>query len=217
MPNPVCPLCLDAAPVAFYQDKNRDYYRCRRCHLVFVPPAQHLSPDAEKAIYDFHQNQLDDPGYRQFLSRLATPLQEKLSPASSGLDYGCGPGPLLAQMLKRFGHDVEVYDPFYANRPQHLQRRYDFVTCTEVVEHFRQPAQEFERLFGLLQPDGLLGLMTKLVIDAEAFSRWHYKNDLTHVSFFSKTTMQWLAETYHCELEFVGKDVMIFRDQRKGG
>ena len=59
--------------------------------------------------------------------------------------------------------------------------------------------------------------MTKLVIDAEAFSRWHYKNDLTHVSFFSKTTMQWLAETYHCELEFVGKDVMIFRDQRKGG
>lgn len=116
----------------------------------------------------------------------------------------------MAQILREHGHNVEIHDPFYANNPQHLQRRYDFVTCTEVVEHFRQPRREFHRLFALLKPEGLLGLMTKLVIDAEAFRNWHYKNDLTHVCFFSKATLQWLADAYQCQLEIIGKDVAIF-------
>ena len=121
--------------------------------MVFVPLSQHLSFAEEKAIYDLHENHLDDPGYRQFLSRLATPLQSKLPPAAIGLDYGCGPGPMLARMLTEHGHQVELFDPFYANHPQVLQDHYDFVTCTEVAEHFRQPAKEFEALFALLKPN----------------------------------------------------------------
>ena len=117
---------------------------------------------------------------------------------------------VLAQMLQEQGHGVEIYDPFYAPETQVLQGHYDFVTCTEVVEHFRQPYNEFRRLFSLLKPDGFLALMTKLVIDAEAFSRWHYKNDMTHVSFYSEPTLRWLAELYHCHLEIIGKDVIIF-------
>ena len=134
-----CPLCLGKETRAFHRDKHRDYRRCQECLLVFVPDDQHLDLQQEKAIYDLHQNQVDDQGYRQFLSRLSTPLLERLSPGSQGLDYGCGPGPLLANILKQAGHSVDLYDPFYANHPQHLENRYDFVTCTEVAEHFRQP------------------------------------------------------------------------------
>ena len=210
MSDTVCPLCFSKSLFLFHRDKRRDYYRCHQCRLVFVPRDQHLNFAEEKAIYDLHENHLDDPGYRLFLSRLTTPLQSRLLPRSTGLDYGCGPGPLLAQMLKKQGHNMEVYDPFYADNPQCLQLHYDFVTCTEVVEHFRQPNQEFNRLFALLKPKGLLGLMTKLVINAEAFSHWHYKNDLTHVSFFSESTLRWLADAYRYQLDIVGKDVIIF-------
>lgn len=214
MPNTLCPLCSSPSIQAFHRDKKRDYLYCMICHLVFVPPAQHLDPKEEKAIYDLHENQLDDPGYRQFLSRLTIPLQERLSPDASGLDFGCGPGPLLAKMLQEQGYQTAIYDPFYANHEQRLlQGRYDFITCTEVVEHFRQPQQEFQRLFDMLKANGLLGIMTKLVIDADAFSRWHYKNDLTHISFFSQATLKWLANQYHCQLEIIGKDVIIFRKQ----
>lgn len=213
MPNIACPLCFSTDTFAFFKDKQRDYIRCRQCHLVFVPPQQHLNPESEKVIYDFHQNQTDDPGYRQFLSRLAEPLSARLATPSTGLDYGCGPGPLLANMLCEQGHSMTVYDPFYANHSHTLEKQYDFVTCTEVVEHFRQPQQEFQRLFALLKPDGILGIMTKLVIDAEAFSRWHYKNDQTHISFFSKETLQWLATQHHCRLEIVANDVIIFTAQ----
>jgi len=208
-----CPLCAGIRLTHFHRDKRRDYLRCQDCLLVFVPDSQHLDLQQERAIYDLHENHADDDGYRQFLSRLATPLLNRLEPDSTGLDYGCGPGPLLAEMLKQAGHTVELYDPFYADHRQNLQKRYDFITCTEVAEHFRRPRLEFQRLFALLKPLGRLGLMTKLVIDAEAFAGWHYKNDQTHISFFSRPTLQWLAEQYRCDVEFIGQDVIIFAAQ----
>ena len=60
----------------------------------------------------------------------------RLLPKSQGLDYGCGPGPALAHMLREAGHDVALFDPFFAPDPAPFNRTYDFVTCTEVAEHF---------------------------------------------------------------------------------
>lgn len=204
-----CPLCREPDISAFHQDKNRDYLRCKTCQLVFVPKDQHLTFDQEKNLYDLHKNHLHDQGYRQFLSRLSTPLLARLQPGSFGLDYGCGPGPLLAEMLSLAGHKLDLYDPFYANDNRYRHNRYDFVTCTEVIEHFRLPGLEFQHLFSLLKPNGRLGLMTKLVVDAEAFSKWHYIQDPTHISFFSIPTLRWLAACHQAAIDFIGKDVII--------
>jgi 2-polyprenyl-3-methyl-5-hydroxy-6-metoxy-1,4-benzoquinol methylase len=178
---------------------------------VSVPASQHLNHQQEKAIYDLHRNHAADPGYRKFLSRLTTALLPLLSPAASGLDFGCGPGPVLAAMLNEAGHDMQVYDPLYAPIPDRLNRCYDFVTCSEVVEHFRQPDHEFALLFSLLNPGGHLAIMTKRVLSANAFSHWHYKQDQTHINFYSEASLQWLAEHYQCRIVFVDRDVVIFR------
>ncbi len=207
---PACPLCLATPLIDFHRDKRRDYYQCLNCALVFVPPDQHLDPAAEKAIYDLHQNQADDSGYRRFLSRLALPLLNQLPSGTCGLDYGCGPGPVLAAMLEAAGHKMTIYDPLYAPDPTALQQCYDFVSCSEVVEHFRQPALEFQRLFALLKPGGILAIMTKRVIDQAAFTGWHYKNDLTHIAFYSDATFDWLAKRYQAQVSYWGPDVAIF-------
>lgn len=206
-----CPLCHHTQIDAFYCDKRRDYLSCRDCNLVFVPEHQHLSAAEEKAIYDLHQNHTDDEGYRRFLSRLSTPLTERLAQGATGLDFGCGPASALSVMLQEQGFRMHEYDPLYANQPELLQNRYDFVTCTEVVEHFRNPHTDIHRLFSLLKNGGFLGIMTKRVIDANAFARWHYKNDLTHISFFSISTFKWLAHKYRCRVEFFSQDVAIFQ------
>lgn len=210
MPVLQCPLCFSQQGSLFHRDKFRDFHRCHVCALVYVPAHQHLSSADEKAIYDLHQNHHQDEGYRRFLSRLSIPLLQRLQPHAQGLDFGCGPGPVLATMLRQQGHDVSVYDPFYANDRSCMERRYDFVTATEVVEHFREPASAFDGLFGLLKPDGVLGLMTKLVIDAGAFATWHYKNDQTHICFYSQHTLHWLGKHYDKRLEILGKDVILF-------
>ena len=44
-----------------------------------------------------------------------------------------------------------------------------------------------------------------------AFSRWHYKQDPTHVSFFSRETFTWLAARDGLTVEFIGNDVIILQ------
>ena len=209
---PTCPLCNSPNPNTFHQDKRREYFRCQACQLIFVPPEQHLSPIAEKAEYDLHQNSPHDPGYRRFLSRLFTPMQAQLSPHSHGLDFGAGPGPTLSLMFEEAGHRMAIFDPFYAPDETVFDHQYDFITATEVVEHLRQPQKELDRLWGCLKPGGTLGIMTKLALDVEAFARWHYKNDLTHICFYSQETFRWLADRWGVEVVFVGKDVILLHN-----
>ncbi len=157
---------------------------------------------SERAHYLTHENDPDDPRYRAFLSRLATPLLKRLSPGLSGLDYGCGPGPALAAMLREAGHSVTLYDPFFAADATVLAGRYDFITCTEVVEHFHEPAREFRQLDGLLRPGGWLAVMTMFQTDDARFANWHYRKDPTHVVFYREATMRTLAAdlAWHCEI-----------------
>ncbi|MCH2181226.1 MAG: class I SAM-dependent methyltransferase [Mariniblastus sp.] len=219
MPDNGCPLCQAAGAILFFEDDWRPYFRCRTCHLVFVPSEFHLSLEAEKAEYDLHQNSPDQIGYRRFLARLHDPVASRLAENSYGLDFGCGPGPTLSVMFREAGHRMEIYDPFYFDDPKKLvhdetgspgnQPPYDFITASEVVEHLRDPAQELNRLWACLKRKGILGIMTKQVLDQASFASWHYKNDRTHICFFSRPTFQWLALQWSTRVEFIGSDVVL--------
>ena len=205
-----CPLCVGMAE-RYAEDRRRAYFHCPGCDLVIADPASHLGEAAEKAEYDRHQNDPADARYRRFLSRLATPLLGRLIRGMNGLDYGCGPGPALALMLEEAGMRMAVYDPFYAPNPDTLARQYDFVTCTEVVEHFSSPARHWGELTALVKPGGWLGIMTKLVISRERFMTWHYKDDPTHVAFYSPATFAWLGKHFGLTVERVDRDALLMQ------
>ena len=211
-----CPLCGHADINPYHTDKQRSYLICSRCQLVFVEQQQLLSPESEKAQYDLHNNDPADPGYRRFLDRLASPVAERVPSGATGLDFGSGPGPTLSLMLAEQGYEMAIYDPFYAPEPEALEAQYDFITCSEAIEHFHQPEREWQLWMKLLKPGGLLGVMTKLRKDLNAFSQWHYKLDPTHVSFFSRDTFQFLASREGLSVEFVGNDVVILRKPETG-
>ncbi len=206
-----CPLCFETEPRHYHCDRRREYLQCGRCDLVFVPSSYHLDRGAERAEYELHENDPADSGYRRFLSRLAEPLARHLPPGASGLDFGCGPGPALAAMLQEQGFSVSLYDPFFFPDRSVLDDSYDFITATEVVEHLHHPGAELDRLWAGLRPGGWLGVMTKLVRDPEAFAQWHYKNDMTHVCFFSAATWRWWAESRNAEWELIGSDVILLQ------
>lgn len=209
----ICPLCGSTAP-AFCKDRTRDYFRCSNCDLIFVPAELHLSPEDEKARYDFHQNDPADANYRKFLSRLFNPLEKKLSPGAVGLDFGCGPGPTLSLMLEEAGYKCAIYDLHYANDPSVFEAQYDFLTCSETMEHMYRPREEFERFLMLVKSGGWIGIMTQLHDAAPVpFERWHYKDDDTHVCFFSTQSFQWLEKTYGLHLEFHSDSVILFKKQ----
>ncbi|HEY1069716.1 MAG TPA: class I SAM-dependent methyltransferase [Thermomonas sp.] len=213
LPVPRCPLC-GAGTQAFCEDRARRYFECPDCGLVSADPASHLSVADERAIYDLHRNDPADAGYRAFLARLAEPLRAKLAPGMHGLDFGCGPGPVLARMLREAGMAMAAYDPFYAPDARLLETQYDFVTCTEVVEHFRDPLAGWTQLAALVRPGGWLGVMTQLAPALPAnFLRWRYRDDRTHVSFHRLATLQWLAARFGFALEQVESQAFLLRRQ----
>jgi hypothetical protein len=176
-----------------------------------VPAAQHLSSAAERARYETHRNDPTDAAYRAFLNRLAAPLIPRLPPGACGLDYGAGPGPTLSVMLAEQGFPMSNYDPFFAPDRRALHRTYDFITCTETVEHFARPGEEFARLDALLRPGGWLGVMTQMEESDAAFADWWYARDPTHVAFYRASTMRWIAGRFRWRIESPAASVTLFQ------
>jgi SAM-dependent methyltransferase len=205
-----CPLCEKTTGQWYWQDRRR-YLCCQCCGLVYVPQEFHLDEGKEKAEYDLHENSMHDAGYKVFLSRAAEPLKQLLNGVGRGLDFGCGPAPLLANMLEEAGFEMAIYDKFYASDNRVLTGAYDFISLTEVAEHLPAPGQTLQQLWALLKPEGYLLIMTKRVIDQASFQGWHYKNDPTHISFFSDQTMNYLAHHWQAEIVVQEKDVVVFK------
>lgn len=210
-PRQACPLCKTGKTNHLLRDVSRDYFHCSTCELIFVPSTQFLSEEEEKVRYDLHQNSPDDPKYRQFLSRIFQPMQERLAPESHGLDFGSGPGPTLSVMFEEAGHTVALYDRYYAKDASVLDTQHDFITATEVFEHLHDPGMELRRLWGCLKRGGHLGIMTVFAPEPAGLAKWYYKNDLTHVAFFALSTFDWIAVELEAESAFIGTNVIILR------
>ena len=210
-----CPLCgsKDAAP--FFTGGNgsgtREFDRCPGCDLVFVPARFHLDEKGQLARYLTHNNDPEDVEYRRFLSRLLDSLRPHLRPEAEGLDYGAGPGPALATMMREEGFDVRLYDPLFHPDGSALQRSYDFITCTETAEHFSDPLRDFQRLDRMLRPSGWLGVMTAMLDSWDDFPGWHYHRDPTHICFYSSKTMAWIGERLSWEVRLPRQNVVLFR------
>lgn len=203
-----CLLCQARETSVYFEADRRAYYECARCGLVFVPAPYWPTRDQARSRYDQHRNWPDDSGYRSFLSRPMRAVTDRVAPPALGLDFGSGPGPTLSRMLEDAGYSVRLYDPLYAPDETALGRSYDFVTCTEVIEHLGDPVRELRRLVDRLAPGGWLIVQTQLRPARERFtSTWRYRRDPTHVAFYSAATFAYLSGMLGCRLERASDDV----------
>lgn len=211
-----CRVCLCGQTEPFAHVDGRDYWRCAECAATFLDGAQLPDPEAERAEYLLHENDPQDAGYRTFLRQLAAPLLRRLPPGQRGLDYGCGPGPALGRMLTEAGHVVRLYDPFFRPDASALEQTYDFITCTEVAEHFHRPGREFAWLNTRLRPGGWLGVMTRFQTDDKRFADWQYRRDPTHVVFYRPQTFQHLAARFGWRCEIPARNVVLMHKAEPG-
>jgi len=185
----------------FIKPARRVFFRCPQCDLIFVPVSHHLTPEEEVSRYKLHRNTLSNEGYvGMFLEKIAI-VHQYCPGVKSVLDYGCGPGPVLAELLKRDGFSCDVYDPFFF--PDFPDSSYDLVISTEVFEHLRDRRRELERICKLIKPGGYLAVMTSLHDAVCDFENWWYKNDTTHICFFGSLTFDWLAKEFGFKIVFL--------------
>lgn len=191
-----CTLCANpvtGTPVLLH---GRSFHLCAQCDLLFLDPSQHLSPEEEKARYEQHNNDVNDPRYQDFVRPVFDEIRAIAPLGADGLDFGAGTGPVLAKMLEEAGYRVQKYDPFFWPDPQTLNFKYDFICATEVVEHFANPAREFPKLRKLLNPQAPLAIMTLMRDPETDLASWYYLRDPTHVCAYSRRTFEWIAANF---------------------
>lgn len=173
-------------------------------------PADLPAAAEEKAEYDRHQNRPEDAGYRRFVAPLYESVRARLNPGAIGLDFGCGAGSALMELFREAGYEVCGYDPFYEARADRLERRYDFVVCSEAAEHFHRPAEAFKQMLGALKSGGVLGIMTAFRVSERPFESWHYVRDRTHTAFYSPRTFAFLAQRFDLAPPQLGRNLALF-------
>lgn len=213
--NTICPLCggktltlyhsaSHAVPWRLYAPSPTprevlQFFRCRECDLVVKDREVRPTIEQERAHYAKHNNDVHESGYRGHLSRLLDAVLSSVSSGAEGLDYGCGPALSIEVIARERGYLCHSYDPLFFHSTSLLSdRSYDFITCSEVAEHFATPHEEFHRLRAMLKVGGVLGVMTQVVPDA--FADWWYHRDPTHRVFYAPTTFAWIAERYGFDL-----------------
>lgn len=200
-----CRLCGEAAPLWCRADDGRPYDRCARCGAVQVS-REHL-PDAavERARYDLHQNDPEEPGYRRFITTFLDAVDAAIAAQSAPvggaatpvriLDYGSGPLSALEHIARSRGWRVASWDPLYSTGDDPLDSGapWDVVMLHEVIEHVHEPGRLVARIANALHPQGLLAIRTaEPPTRADLFLEWWYRKDVTHVWFVSEAAVAWI-------------------------
>tara|TARA_R110002050_G_scaffold4019_11_gene20505 strand:- start:67 stop:684 length:618 start_codon:yes stop_codon:yes gene_type:complete len=187
-----CPLCNSLAKL-FYKNTH---YKCECCAGVFKAKEFHLIGEAEKNIYEKHKNDSSDKRYQNFLSPITNSVLNDNPTNSIGLDFGCGKDSAIIKVLKDNGYEINGYDLFYLDDKTLLKQKYDYITSSEVIEHFQEPNKEFALLKSLLKDNGSLYLMTDIYDESIDFDKWYYKNDPTHIFMYQRKTFEWIKDSF---------------------
>lgn len=205
-----CPLCGTKSSVFF--ENNDRYYRCPNCSGIFTDKNNRLNQEKERLVYLQHENDVDDKGYKKFVSPITNAILKDFIQDSKGLDFGAGTGPVLSKVLQDNNYFIKQYDPFFHNYPELIEQKYDYIGSCEVIEHFHNPYKEFKLLKSLLNPHANIYLMTEVYDENIDFASWYYKNDPTHVFFYSKDTFEWIKNEFGFKSVSVNNRLIILQN-----
>lgn len=206
----LCRLCKHSIS-KFETIKDRHYYRCPQCDAIQLDEIHLLDSKAEKARYDTHNNDVFDLGYQKFVSPIVKYILKEFDKNHKGLDFGAGPGPVISKLLIDQGYQINQYDPHYYPNTSVLDYKFDYIVACEVIEHFNHPKKDFYLLRNLITDLGQWIFMTDIYDDSISFSDWYYKNDETHVIFYTKKTFNFLKETYGFNDLIINKRLIILK------
>lgn len=209
-----CKICDSATNTIEDSRNNILYYHCDCCQFISKSPDNYIEFHEERSIYDYHNNSIEDKNYvemfRNFIDSAVTPFKH----SGKLLDFGSGPEPVLVQLLNNeYNFDVEYYDLHYSPEKIYINKKYDVVVSTEVIEHIKNPLETFKLIYELLEPDGIFSIMTLYHYnDYDRFLKWWYIRDKSHISFYNDVTLKKIADIVGFKILYTdNKRICTFR------
>jgi 2-polyprenyl-3-methyl-5-hydroxy-6-metoxy-1,4-benzoquinol methylase len=205
-----CKICKSKA-VKKENAYSRVFYECKNCGFIFVG-----FYDVEKLKKGMDISMTSSGGYREY--HLVKMLSRDLN-LKSILLYGTGDTNTFMK-LRIEGYDVigvdinkaliakrkEEYgmDSFFHENELSNNTKYDIITCVEVLEHFIQPKDSLDILTSLLSRNGVICGTTNLYPGYGNITEVDdngYMSHGSHVSFWSKKSLNHIAEMYNLKLK----------------
>jgi len=210
-----CPLCYtESLKPEIKGPVGRFFHLCENCKLVFEEKNNRPNWNEEKARYLEHNNGIQYEGYVNHLNQAINPALKYFKPGSRGLDFGCGPVPTLHKLVKHKGFSCKFYDPIFFTEPP--LGNFDFIFATECFEHFFRPEHELQKIDGLLNPGGILVVMTQLWKETTNFKTWRYAHDPTHVVFYHEQTFRFVAAHFGFKILEIKKERVVILQKKNG-
>ena len=209
-----CKICKADTHVLNDNKKELRYYRCSSCGFLYLDDEFIIGKESEKSQYDMHKNSFDSLGYvkmfEDFIEKAILPYEKNIATA---LEFGCGSGPVLAELLSRKGMTVDKYDLYFYPKKVYEGKKYDLITSTEVFEHLKNPIEILEMLVEHTNKNGYIVLMTKFPPkDDKEFLAWWYRRDPTHISFFTPKSFEIMAEKVGIKVvKTIDKNIVVFQ------
>ncbi len=204
-----CLLC-DSNATVFCEKPNHLFYKCNNCEGIFRPRFTFLETSLEKEHYEKHNNDVNDKRYQNFVLPIVNAILNDFCQIDKGLDFGSGTGPVVSKMLRDKKYQIENYDLFFENIPELLKKKYNYISCCEVMEHFHKPFKEFKLLRSMLLPNGKLYCKTELFKNQKPFEEWYYKDDFTHVFIYQEATLNWIQKKLLFKKVLVYDKLIVF-------
>jgi len=210
-----CIICGKGTDPLWDSQFNLTYDCCRHCGFIGQDRGSLVTFQEERDEYDRHENSIENEGYVTYFKKFIDAALVAYREGSQGLDYGSGPEPVLAQVLKRdYGLEVDIYDLHYQPDKVFEGKTYDFITSTEVIEHVKDPVDFVKGFCSLLNPGGIAAIMTLFhPNDDGIFLDWWYRRDITHISFFTPKTFKEIGD--QCGMEIIYCDDKRYITLRK--
>ena len=197
-----CSLCNSDINDRKTDKQGKIYHICHNCKLIQLDKKFYLSIEAEKQRYQLHENSADNKGYLNYLNSIITnSITPFLKPGKSLFDFGCGPEKTWVDILKGKGYKTSSFDPFFDQNSEWKHSKYDAITSIEVFEHLMFPGKELNNISRCQETGSFLIIRTMLHNDNwEDFTNWWYKDDPTHVAFYSTASFNYICRTWNYNL-----------------
>lgn len=189
--------------------KNINYHFCPFCGFLAKDDSVILDSDKEFERYQKHDNN-DNMGYVKYQEDFYQMIKDYLG--KNVLDYGCGNGHILANIINKNEHVCSYYDLYFYPKENIEKSLYNAIILEEVVEHLKDPVLVLSNVIKFLDSNGNLIIRTRFIPSNVFDSDWWYLRDTTHISFFDIKTFEYLSKVFGLEIIYCNdKDLIILK------
>ena len=95
-----CKICTNKTRSILDKQFEVTYYQCLSCNFLFIEPNRLPKKEEELNVYLQHENSLECEGYVNMFRKFINQAIKPYCKGKSVLDFGSGPEPVLAHLMK---------------------------------------------------------------------------------------------------------------------